>query len=474
MISLVHSFFKRPISEQGGMREVALVALPLILGSAAETIMQITDRVFLARYSDTAFQAAFPAGVLSFTLVCVFFQIASYAGTFVAQYNGAKSTKNCLHATAQGMWLALFSVPFILLLAPAGLFILSHSGFDAAVIPEARDYFLILMLGGLRLPLLGAISGYFTGRQLLKLNTIANLAGVLINIPLNYLFIFGGARIGLPWIPEMGIRGAAYTTVFASFAPILMQLWWYLRSKDLKEHGWRPAFKPDFPLMRRIIRFGLPSALFILMDISSFTAFFFLIGRLGGLALKVGNICITINHIAFAPLMAFGFATSIVAARYQGAREPEHAARAGWSGLKLGWCWMFPLGLLFVAFPGLFLASFNPEGGQYAMAQIMGLGRPMLVMMAVWGVADTVNIVMIAALRGVGDTRFVMVCMGVGGWLLWMPSEFVAYRYFDAGLLTLWGLLTFYIFCLGGVFALRWRRGKWKGIKVIEHNVIGE
>ncbi|MCL1887411.1 MAG: MATE family efflux transporter [Kiritimatiellaeota bacterium] len=477
------SFFKRSIashfrpvtpSEQGGVREILLVALPLILGSAAEVIMHTTDRLFLARYSDASFQAAFPAGVLTFTFLCLFSQVASYAGVFVAQYNGAKNTKGCLHATAQGMWLGLFSLPFILLLTPLGLLIISRSGFEPAVIPEARAYFLILMLGGLRVPMSFAISGWFTGRQLLKLNTIANLTGTFLNFPLDFLLIFGGEKIGMPWIPAMGIRGAAYATVISGFAPFLMQLWWYLRSKELKENGWRPAFKPDFPLMGRIIRFGFPSALQVLMDISSFTAFFFLIGRLGGLAQMVGNLCITINHLAFAPLMAFGTAVSIVAARCQGAREPHYAARSGWSGVKLGWCWMFPLAVLFAAFPRTFLAPFNPADSQYTLDQLVALGRPMLIMMAVWGVADTVGIVMISALRGVGDTRFVMLCMIVGGWLLWMPAEFVAYRFFNAGLLVLWGILTAYIIGLGGVFAWRWRCGKWMSIKVIEHDVIHE
>ena len=477
MISFFKTLFKKPVDgdvEPGSMREMLWVALPLVLSSAAETIMQITDRLFLAHYSDETFRAAFPAGILSFTLLCVFMQVAGYAGTFVAQYHGAKSSKGCLHATAQGLWLALFSMPFILLLTPAGLAIISRSGFEPAVIAEARDYYLILMLGGLRLPMSAAIGGYFTGRHMLKLNTIANLTGTFVNIPLDYLFIFGGERVGLPWIPAMGIKGAAYTTVVAGFIPFAMQFWWYLRSRDLREHGWHAAFRLDFPLMRRIVRFGLPSALYLLMDISSFSAFFFLIGRLGGLAQMVGNVCISINHIAFAPLMAIGIATSIVAARYQGAREPSHAARSGWSALKLGWCWMVPLAVLFVAFPRMFIAPFNPEGGHFSMDEILVLGRPMLAMMAAWGLADTVNIVMMCALRGVGDTRFVMACMGIGGWLLWMPAEVAAHWFFDAGLLVLWGLLTVYIICLGGVFAWRWRRGKWKSIRVIEQPVIEE
>ena len=454
------------------MREVLLVALPLMLSTAAETVMQFTDRMFLAQWSVPAFKAALPAGVLCFTFVGFFTSLAWYAGTFVAQYNGAKSVKGCLRSTAQGLWLGVFTMPFILLLAPLGLWIIEGNGFEPEVVPEARAYFLILMLGGLRMPLAGAISGWFTGRQLLKLNTIACLTGTLLNFPLDYLFIFGGEKVGLPWIPAMGIKGAAYTTVFCGFVPFVMLLWWYARSKEFKEHGWRVALMPDFPLMRRIVRFGAPSAFNFLVDVGSFTVFCFLIGKLGGISLFVGNACMNINHLAFAPLMAFGFATSIVAARYQGAHEPGHAARTGWSGLKLGWCYMLPLAVVFAAFPSVFYAPFMAKDCEFTLAQIMEIGRPMLIMVAVWGMADTINIVMMSALRGVGDTRFILLCICVGSWLVWIPAEWVAYKYLDAGILVLWGILTVYIFLLGGVFAHRWWRGRWKNIQVIEPHVI--
>ena len=464
------SFFKRPISpaEQGGKREVLLVTLPLILGTAAHTIMMFTDRIFLAQYSNEAFQAVMPAGVLSYVLICTFHQVTSYASTFVAQYNGAKSPQGCLHATAQGLWLSLFSIPFILLLTPLGLLIIAHSKFPEAVIPEARIYFLILMLGGLLLPLTGAISAYFTGKQLLKLHVLANIIGALLNIPLDYLLIFGNETLG---VPAMGIRGAAYATVISGCVPFVMQFWWYLRSHDLRVYGWRPAFRLDFPLMWRIIHFGLPSAFQVLVDVGSFALFTFIIGRLGAYELTAGSMCFSVNHLAFAPLMAIGFATSIVAARYQGARESRLALRTGWSGLKVGWFYMFPVALLFIALPEFFIQMFNPKASEFTVPHLLEIIRPMMIMMAVWGIADTVNIVIMSALRGVGDTRFVMLCMFIGGWAVWMPAEYLALR-LGYGLLAMWGVMTVYILLLGLVFAWRWHRAKWMSIQVIEPNLI--
>ena len=460
------SYFTRPVadSERGGRREVLRVALPLIFGTAADTLMQMTDRVFLAHHSDTAFQACLPLGILSYVFLCVFHNVASYAGTFVAQYYGAGSTRGCLRATAQGLWLALFSVPFIMALIPAGVWWIRRSGLPEGVVAEGMDYFLILMLGGLRLPMAGAISGWFTGKHLLARNTAAHLAGTVLNVPLDWLFIFGCERLG---IPAMGVRGAALATVISGFAPFVLLFWWYVRSADAREHGLRAAFAPDFRLMWRVTRFGLPAALQVLVDVGSFTVFVFLVGRLGGLELTAGNLCLSVNHLAFAPLMAFGFAASIIVARYQGAGEPGLASRAGWSSLQVGWCYMVPLALLFAALPRLFIAPFNAPNSAYTMGQLLAVGRPMMLMMGAWGVADCANIILMSALRGAGDTRFVMVCMTVAGWCVWLPAEWWAMRN-DWGLLPMWGILAAYITGLAFVFAWRWRRGKWKTIQVIE------
>jgi len=95
----------------GGIRELLRVAYPLILSMGAFTVMQFCDRIFLARASSLSIQAALPAGVLSWTFVCVFQALAGYAGTFVAQYHGAGDARGCVRATAQGLWLAWLSWP---------------------------------------------------------------------------------------------------------------------------------------------------------------------------------------------------------------------------------------------------------------------------------------------------------------------------------------------------------------------------
>lgn len=446
----------------GGYREMLAVAVPLIISMGTFTVMQFCDRVFLARYSSAAIQAAVPAGVLSFTFLCIFQSLAGYAGTYVAQYHGAGDSRGCVAATVQGLWLSLLCWPLILALLPLGLWIMSVSGHAPEVLAQERVYFTWLMATGGLLPLDAAISGYFTGRSRMRLNTVAHVAGSLVNIALDYALIFG--RWGFP---EKGIEGAAIATVIASTVAPAIQLAVFLRERGgrRQEHGW--SFALDWPLMGRMIRYGLPAGLQVFADVGAFTCFVLLTGRLGDLALAASNIGFSINGLAFSPLMGISFAASILVGQYQGRRASSHAATSGWTAVKIGWIYMAIVGLSYVLFPAAYYRLFGASDARYSIEELVSVGRPMLYMLAAWGLFDTVNIVLSGALKGAGDTRFVMLYMLLMGWLVWIPGEWLILSRGNS-ILAAWIWLALYILVLSFGFLWRWQRGRWKTIDLLE------
>ncbi len=439
------------------------IAAPLILSMGSFTIMQFCDRVFLSRYSSVTIQAALPAGALAHTFVCLFQALAGYAGTFAAQYHGAKHARGSVLSTVQGLWLALASWPFILALIPLGCWLLALSAHTPAVLAAEKTYFILLMAGGVMVPLNSAIGGFFMGIGRTQINMFANAAGCLMNIGLNYVMIFGHCGV-----PEMGIAGAAYATVISGFFTFFLQLAVFSRERTVRSVGFPAVLRVDLALMRRIVRFGGPSGFQLLMDIGSFTLFIMLTGRLGELSLAASNIAFSINNLAFAPLLGFGMATATVVGHHQGARNPAAAERAGYTGLKMAWIYMAVIGLTFILFPRFYFALFRPKSAAFSAAELVALGRSMLWLMAAWGMLDVVTIVFSGALKGAGDTRFVMVYMVLGGWLILVPGT-VLLLHAGYGILTLWVWLALYISVLAVGLWWRWRSGAWKQIRVIEH-----
>ncbi len=459
-----------PSPYPGGYREMGRIAAPLILGMASFTVMQFCDRVFLSRYSSVTIQAALPAGILAHTLVCFFQALAGYAGTFTAHYHGAKDPAQCVRATVQGLWLALASWPLIVLLIPLGNEIMRLSAHAPAVYAAEKTYFVILMAGGIMVPLNAAIGGYFMGIGQTKVNMVANAAGCSLNIALNYAMIFG--RWGCP---EMGIAGAAYATIISGLFTCLIQLVLFCREHIARYHallqtskGPFAVWRPDLALLGRIVRFGAPSGLQLLMDIGAFALFIMLTGRLGDVALAASNIAFSINNLAFAPLLGFGLAASTVVGQHQGARNPEAAMRAGYTGLKMGLVYMCLIGATFVLFPKGYFELFRPKSAAFTADELLTLGRTMLLLMTAWGLLDTITIVLSGALKGAGDTRFVMVYMILGGWLLLVPGTLLL-LHLGYGIIGLWVWLAAYVCLLAGGFWWRWRKGAWKAIRVIEH-----
>jgi len=446
----------------GGYREMWRIAAPLILSMGSFTIMQFCDRVFLSRYSSVTIQAALPAGILAHTLICFFQALAGYAGTFTAHYHGAKAADQGVRAAVQGLWLAFVSWPLIILLIPLGCWLMALSGHAPDVLAAENKYFIILMAGGIMVPLNAAIGGYFIGVGRTKINMFANALGCLLNIVLNYAMIFGH------WgCPEMGIAGAAYATLISGLAACLLQLFIFFREQVTRTIGFSALLKIDTALMSRILRFGMPSGLQLLLDIGAFALFVMLTGRLGEVSLAASNIALSINNLAFAPLLGFGMAASTLVSQQQGAGNPEAAERAGYTGLKMGLVYMCAIGATFILFPKEYFELFRPKSASFSATELLAIGRTMLYLMTAWGLLDTVSIVLSGALKGAGDTRFVMVYMLLGGWLVLVPGTLLL-LHLGYGILGLWVWLAVYISVLAIGFWWRWQQGRWKTIRVID------
>ncbi len=451
-------------SRSGGCREVLSIAWPLIVSTGSFTVMLFCDRMFLAWHSSVAIQAALPAGIMSFTLICGFMALAAYASTFVAQYYGAGDLQGCARSTAQGLYIALLSWPVILVLILPGRWLLGISGHSPEVLAAELPYFTILMFGGLTAPLSAAASSFFTGRGKTTVTMTANIIGNLCNIFLDYVLIFG--KLGFP---ELGMPGAAWATVVSGFVGPCILTVLLLSGPVNAEYNTRRSLGFDRALFWRIIRFGAPSGVHLALDIASFSVFVLLTGRMGAQALSASNIALSINLIAFLPLVGLGIAASILVGQYQGRGESHLAERTGWSALKLGLLYMAAAGFTFLVFPDIYYSFFvtSAEAGM-ELQDLLPLGRRLLVIMTVWGFMDAGNMIIGSALKGAGDTRFVMYYSVAVAWFVLVAGQLALVLVAGCGIIASWIWTAVYISVLAAGFLWRFRSGRWKSIRVID------
>ena len=452
-----------PTMTPGGYREAIQIAWPLVISMGSFTIMQFFDRMFLAWYSPVAIQAALPAGIFCFTMICGFMALSGYANTFVAQYHGSQNPIGCSRATMQGVWLALGAWPILIALIPIGRFLLSIAGHAPEVLEQELIYFTLLMSGGVVIPLGAAISSFFTGRGDTLTNMYATIAGYIVNILLDYALIFGW------WLfPELGIRGAAIATILGGLIHPAILFALYFGRRIHAVYQTRTHAGIHWPLMKRLIQFGFPSGLHLALDIGSFSVFVLMTGRMNALDLAVSNMALSINTVAFLPLIGISIAATTLVGQYQGRGRSDLAEKSGWSTFKIGVFYVSCVGLTFVSFPTAYFQLFVAPDSTFALDEVVSLGRWLLIMMAIWGGVDVGNLVLSGALKGAGDTRFVMIYSVIAAWGFMVPGVLLITFVLDGGILLLWAWVMTYIMVLAIGYIYRFWTGKWKSIQILE------
>jgi MATE family multidrug resistance protein len=458
-----HRMLKERWAMEGGLREVLVLALPLILSTGSWAVQQFINRMFLTWYSPDAIAAATPSGILSFAILSLFIGTASYVGTFVAQYHGAGRLERIGPALWQGLYVALIGGVLIMGVIPLAGPLFDFIGHDPGVRSNEKVYFQLLCAGAVFVISSAALSSFFSGIGKTSIVMWVNLEMTAINIVLDYLLIFG--NFGLP---ELGIKGAAIASVISSFYNFAAYFVVILRPSYNRTYHVLKGWRFDRVLFARLVRFGLPSGVQFFLDMAGFAIFIMILGRLGTVSLAATNIAFNINTIAFMPMIGCGIAVSVLVGHYLGRGRPDVAQKIAWSAFIMTFAYMAAISFLYVAVPWLFIEPYAARADAAAFPRISALTVVLLRFVAVYSLFDTMSIIFASALKGAGDTRFVMyVLVAVSLFVLVIPS-YVGIMLLGGGLYLGWTFGSLYVSLLGICFLLRFLGGKWKSMRVIE------
>jgi len=447
----------------GGYGELLRIAFPLILSTGSWSLQHFVDRMFLAWYSPEAIAASTPAGVLNYTLMTPFIGTAGYVSTFVAQYHGADRPERVGPSVWQGIYISLLGAVVMALLVPLAEPMFRLAGHAEEIRRQEVIYFSLLCLGAFPGIAAAALAGFFSGRGQAWPVMWANLAATLVNIVLDYLLIFGPGGL-----PELGIAGAAIATNVSLVAALAVYAVLILRAGHDEQFKILRGWRPDPTLLLRILRFGLPNGIQFFVDMAGFTIFLLIVGRLGTPSLAATNIALNVNTLAFMPMVGLGMAVTVLVGQYLGRDRPGLAERAVISGLHVTLLYTGGVALLYVLTPGVFLLPYGLYADPRLYQDIRGLTVVLLRFVALYSLFDALTIVFASALKGAGDTRFVMVMVaGLSAGVLVLPT-YVAVEVLGRGVLAGWVIGTAYVLSLGVSFFLRFKGGAWKHMRVIE------
>lgn len=459
-----------PNAAPGGSRELLKLALPLIVSQSFMTVQVFVDTVLLSRHDPLEMAASFPAVMWYWLFFGVLQVTAGYTSTFVAQYTGAGRAHRVGPAVWQGIHFAVVAGLLFLVLVPLAPYLIALGGHSPETQKLETIYLQCLCFAALPMLVMGAINGFFSGRGQTWIVLGIEAFGTGVNIALALLLIFG------KWgFPEMGIAGAGWATVAGSWAAALFALVLMLRRKYRDEFGTLSGWKPERELFRRLMIFGGPAGMQVFLDVLVFNAFTQLVGRLGDAALGATTLTIRLNMIAFLPMMGLGQAICIMVGQRLGENRPDLAEKSTYTGLKWSFGYMALVAAAYVLLPSLLVEPFRPDkpDEQEKFVAIVAVVPALLLCVAVFSLADAINLSFAFALRGAGDTKYVTALTFALAWpLMVIPTAVTVYL--GGSVYWCWVFATLHIIGMSVCFWFRFRSGKWKSMRVIEPDVAKE
>jgi len=390
-------------------------------------------------------------------------QTVSYVTTFVVQYFGANEKEKIGAAVWQSLYVSFFGgVGFLFLnyFSSTFFFMVSH---PHSIQKLEVEYFNSIAFTALPTAFVAAISGFFTGIGLTKTVIWINFVGLILNVILDYIMIFG--HFGFP---ALGIAGAGYATAISTLIAAFYGLYLLLKEENEVVYKLRSSFSPNLKLITQFLKYGIPSGLQWALEGLAFTSFLILMGKLpnGEVALVSSSIGVTVMMLSILPSMGIAQAVMMLVGQSLGEKNPKKAEMITWCGVRITTLYMTFVAITFFSFPNFYLSWFKNEENILLWSQILKTTPDILKVVALFTLFDSIYLNLSFALKGAGDTKFVSLLALTLPWpLMVLPA--LIFKNYNNALLISWLFVAVYSITITIFLLFRFRNGKWKDMSVI-------
>jgi MATE family multidrug resistance protein len=317
-----------------------------------------------------------------------------------------------------------------------------------------KSYYTILMFSSFLTLAKVCLASFFSGIGRTRVVMVCDVAGILLNVPLCYILVFG--KFGLP---AMGIEGAALSTVISTFFTLGLFLNFYLSKKNRARYSVDESFAFDRGITRRYIKLGFPSGLEVFLNVAAFNLFLLMFQSYGIPEAASATIVFNWDILSFVPLLGLNIAVMSLIGRAVGAGNMDMANAVTTSGYVLGLVYSVILATLYLLFRNNLVELFIFQEAD-AVA-IRELSRFMMIGLSCYVLCEGVLQVASAVLRGAGDTRWAMYASVSLHWLM-LVTQFFIIKVFDLGARVSWVAFVVMILALALVFVLRLASNRWR------------
>lgn len=407
------------------------LGIPLVGANLAGFAIHLTDTLMLGRYDVTALAAATVATSIYF----VVFMLGSGFGVavlpIVASAVAAGDEVLARRATRMSMWLGVifFACAFPLLWWSE--FLMKLLGQTPMVAQLAQDYLRIAVFGMLPALVLMSLRSFLSALGHTKIQLIVTTGGILLNVFINYLLIFG--TFGFP---ELGIRGAAIASVFVQLGMVSANIL-YVSVKERRFQLFIRIWRPDWELLRKVAGMGFPIGLTSLAEGGMFSASAIMMGWIGEIELAAHGIALQLTALTFMFHVGMSQAATVLAGRAYGSKNEEELRDVAKAAIIIAGFFGVIVICIFCVFPSQLVGLFL-DPNEARIVELLAIGTTLVIVSTMFQFVDSGQIVALSLLRGVHDTTVPM-WLAVGSyWIIGLASSYILAFVFGLGAVGLW------------------------------------
>ncbi|TVP42691.1 MAG: MATE family efflux transporter [Halomonas sp.] len=416
-------------------RALVYLALPICGAQLAQAGMSVVDVMMTGRHNATSLAAVSVGSSLWMPLMLFMTGTLMGLTPIVAHLLGGQRQSAIRPAVHQALWVALLlGIVAALLLWSAVMPIFELMSVPPAVAQESAAYLAAVAFGMPGIALFQALRAFSDGMNHTRPALWISLVGLTINIPANYLLIYGGDGLvnlfGL-WIPAswqqlpaLGAFGCGIATALSMWTMALAMAYYTRRGRTYKSVAiWQRLSLPQWAGIRELIVVGVPIGVAIFVEVTLFTFIALFIASFGEITVGAHQIALSFTTILFMLPMSLSMALTVRVGNTLGQQRLALARKVAWNGIVISVIVAAINSILLwvTAVPVISLYTSNTE--------IQALALSIIALAVIFQLSDSLQVNLAGALRGYKDTRIVMIITVLSYWIVglggghWLGSQ---------------------------------------------------
>ena len=397
------------------LRELLYLSGPIMAAQLATTGMTFVDTSMAGQYSAMDLAAiALGSSIWVPVYLLVRGILMAITPTVAHLYGGGRGSE-IPSQIRQGLWIAILMSLVCLGFIYHADNVLSWLQVEPDMAAKSIEYLKALAWGIPAICLFQALTCYCEGMSKTKPGMVFSFVALALNIPLNYVLIYGKAGF-----PELGGVGCGYATAVCFWAMLLMMAGYTALDLQHKKVGIYARWEqPNMGIIASQLKLGVPIGLAIFFEASIFSMVALLIGKLGAVVVAGHQIALNFSSMTFMIPMSLSMGLTIRVGQALGAGKAEQAAYASYAGIATTLITATISALVMLLLPGLVTGIYTQDPA------VALLAAELLIFAALFQYADGIQIAANGALRGFKDTRVPMAMILIACWGIALPLGYI-------------------------------------------------